>query len=241
MHREYHNWYSPALGRNMELSVLGHSGTRVLVFPTRMGRFFDYEDFHILDGIRERVEAGWLQLFCVDSIDSETFYCRCQHPAQRIQRHQRYEDYLLDEVLPFTEKRNPEPLIAHGCSLGAYHAMNLALRHPERFVKVVALSGRFDLTWAVGDFTDLLDGYHDEMVYFHMPSQYLSNLTDPRILERVRRLHVVLVVGLDDPFLGSNELLAEQLRSRDARVELHLWTGRAHKAPYWREMVRFYL
>lgn len=241
MHREYHQWYSPALDRNMELLVLGHSGTRVLVFPTRMGRFFDYENFQIHEGIRDRIEAGWLQLYCVDSLDCETFYCSARRPADRIRRHQQFENYLLEEVIPFSEERNPEPLIAHGCSLGAYHAVNLALRHPEKFVKILALSGRYDLTWVIGDFPDLLDGYHDEMVYFHMPSQYLSNLNDPTILDAIRRLHIVLAVGEADPFLGSNHLLHQQLCSRGARVELHTWAGRAHKAPYWREMVRCYL
>jgi len=75
MNREYHCWYSPRLGRNMELLVFGHTGARVLVFPTRCGRFFDYEDWGIANAIRQKIENGWLQLFCVESIDSESFYC----------------------------------------------------------------------------------------------------------------------------------------------------------------------
>jgi len=44
MHREYQHWYSPSLGREMELLIFGHAGARVLVFPTSMGRFFEWED-----------------------------------------------------------------------------------------------------------------------------------------------------------------------------------------------------
>ena len=44
MKREYHKWYSPALGRDMELLVFGHGGARVLAFPTRCGRFYEYEE-----------------------------------------------------------------------------------------------------------------------------------------------------------------------------------------------------
>ena len=44
MNREYHRWYSPSLERDMELLVFGHSGARTLVFPTSMGRFFQWED-----------------------------------------------------------------------------------------------------------------------------------------------------------------------------------------------------
>jgi esterase/lipase superfamily enzyme len=50
-------------------------------------------------------------------------------------------------VIPFMRSENGVPsLVVHGCSIGAYHAMNLALRHPSLFCKVVALSGRYDLT-----------------------------------------------------------------------------------------------
>ena len=37
MNREYHKWYSPRLGRDMELLVFGHAGLPVLVFPTSGG------------------------------------------------------------------------------------------------------------------------------------------------------------------------------------------------------------
>jgi esterase/lipase superfamily enzyme len=45
--REYHKWFSPSLGRDMELLVFGHTGARVLVFPTREGRFYDYENWDL--------------------------------------------------------------------------------------------------------------------------------------------------------------------------------------------------
>jgi esterase/lipase superfamily enzyme len=242
VHREYHKWFSPALGRDMELMLLGHGGTRVLIFPTRCGRFFDYENFGIVEGLRDRVEAGLLQLVCVESLDDETFYCKSRHPADRLYRHSQYEAYLLYEVLPMSHRRNPaSAVIAHGCSLGAYHAVNLAFRYPERFVKVVALSGRYDLTTPIEDFDGLLDGYFDEAVYFNMPSQYIPNLRDYDFLIRLRNLHIVLVVGQDDPFLPNNRHLSEHLRRQGVPHEFHVWDGRAHKPRHWREMVRIYL
>lgn len=75
MNREYHRWYSPALNRDMELLIFGHAGARVLVFPTSMGRFFEWEDRHMISALREHINNGWLQLFCVDSVDSESWYC----------------------------------------------------------------------------------------------------------------------------------------------------------------------
>jgi S-formylglutathione hydrolase FrmB len=62
---------------------------------------------------------------------------------------------------------NPNPsLTAHGCSLGASHAVNIAFRHPHLFTHVLALSGRYDLARDFGGgFRDLFDGYYDDNVY----------------------------------------------------------------------------
>ena len=44
MDREYHKEYSQELNREMEALVFGHAGTPLLVFPTSVGKFFEYED-----------------------------------------------------------------------------------------------------------------------------------------------------------------------------------------------------
>lgn len=242
MKREYHKWWSPHLGRDMELLAFGHAGARVLVFPARMGKFYDYENWGLVGAVRSKIEAGWIQLFCVDSVDEEGLYSSWVRPSDRIHRHSRYEDYILSEVLPLTSDLNPNPfMIAHGCSLGAYHAVNIALRHPQRFGKVVALSGRYDLTAPIGPYRGLFDGHYDDSIYFHMPSHYLPNLWEPHHLETIRQLEITLVVGADDPVAENNRHLEWALREKQARVVLHQWPGEAHKPRYWREMVYQYL
>ena len=72
MNREYHKWHSPALGRDMEILVFGHGGTPVLVFPTSMGRFYDYENRGMIAAVGDKYENGQLQAFCVDSVDAES-------------------------------------------------------------------------------------------------------------------------------------------------------------------------
>ncbi len=62
MNREYHRWHSASLDRDMELLVFGHAGARVLVFPTSMGRFFQWEDFGMIAALGQHLEDGWLQL-----------------------------------------------------------------------------------------------------------------------------------------------------------------------------------
>lgn len=242
MHREHHKWFSPNLSRDMELLVFGHSGARVLVFPTRRGRFYDYENFGMLDAIRPTVENGSLQLFCVDSVDAESLYSKSCSPRDRIRRHIQYEEYILCEVMPLTRQLNPEPfMIAHGCSLGAYHAMNIALRHPQWFGKVVALSGRYDLSASVAEFRGLFDGYYDEDIYFHTPTHYLPNLHHGHLLGLLRRMEIIIATGIDDPFFASSRDLSAALWARNVPNTLHTWSGRAHQAAYWQRMAQLYL
>jgi len=226
----------------MELLVFGHAGARVLVFPTRCGRFYDYENFGLVEASRHWIEQGWLQLYCVDSLDHESFYCDWCRREDRIKRHVQYEQYLLEEVLPLSEYHNPKSLlIAHGCSLGAYHAVNIALRHPNVFGKVLALGGRFNLTERIGDFRDLFDGYVDQTVYFHMPLMYVPKIADKVYLQALRRLKIIFVVGEKDPFLQSNRQLSWVLHEKKIPHALHIWPGRAHKPRYWAEMIQLYL
>jgi esterase/lipase superfamily enzyme len=240
--REYFKSWSKCLGREMELLTFGHAGARVLVFPTRCGRFYDYENFGMLESVRERVENGWIQLYCVDSIDHESLYCRDSHPRDRVQRHQLFEDYVLTEVLPFSEQRNPGSfLLAHGCSLGAFHAINIACRHPDLFGKAVGFSGRYALTQAVGEFFDLFDGYSDELVYLHSPLSFLAGAHDSAHLEQLRKLEITIAVGEADPFLDSNRVLSNTLSQIGIKHQLHVWQRRAHGRRSWQQMSQCYL
>lgn len=242
MYREYHKWFSPNLNRDMELLIFGYAGARVLVFPTRRGRFYEYEELGLVDALSTQLENGWLQLYCVDSIDSESIYNRYISPSDRIQRHRQYEEYILQEVMTLSRLKNPQPfMIAHGCSLGAYHAMTIALRHPQWFDKVVAFSGRYSLSEPVAEFRGLFDDYYDEDIYYYSPNHFLPNLEDSALLSHLRRLNIVMTIGADDPFMDSNSYLNEALNSKQIPNQLFVWNGRAHQASDWRKMVPLYL
>ncbi|MGR9085710.1 MAG: esterase family protein [Gammaproteobacteria bacterium] len=242
MTREYYSWYSRCLGREMELLVFGHAGARVLVFPTREGRFYEYENLGLVDVLAHKIDAGYLQLYCVDSIDWETFYCWWCRPEDRIQRHIQFEEYILNEVMPFMADKNSFPCtIAHGCSLGAFHAANIAFRHPHLFQKLCSFSGRYDLTMPVEHFPNVFDGYYDENVYFNTPSHFLPQLDCEWRLEHLRRMDLVFAIGREDPFLDNNRHLSRILWTKGIRHALHEWEGRAHRGSSWRQMARLYL
>lgn len=241
MNRVYHKWYSPNLEKDMELLVFGHAGAKVLFFPPRMGRFYDYENWRVIAALEGKISKGDLQVFCVDSVDLESFYNSFKHPGYRIYRHIQYERYVLEEVLPLANLINPNKnIISAGCSLGAYHAVNVAMRHPHLFCKVVGMSGRYDLTKSGGYFKDLLSGFHNDFVYFNMPNQFLKNLEDPSLIHQLDKMDIILAIGKEDSFLHSNHTLSQILDEKGISHKLYEWDGEAHKAKCWREMVRIY-
>jgi len=242
MRREYRRWRSPALQRDMELLIFGHAGAKVLMFPTRDGNFCEYEKLDVVASLADKVDAGLLQLYCIEGLARETFYDAGRPPADRIRRHAAFEDYILNEVLPLMAWTNPHDCtMAMGCSLGAFQAASLVLRHPHLFRKLVAFSGRFDLTMKVEGFDDLFDGYYSDDIYFHTPTHFLPGLACEWRLEKLRQLDIVLTVGKDDPFLDNNLRLSRLLDEKSVRHRLHFWDGRAHRARAWREMAPLYV
>jgi esterase/lipase superfamily enzyme len=242
MKRVYYKWFSPYLERDMEMLVFGHAGDPVLFFPTRTARFYDYEDWHVIDALKRKIDAGIIQVWCLDSVDKESFYSKSLHPAERILRHLQYEKYVLFEVLDLVRQTNPSPTaVAAGCSLGAYHAANLAFKYPHLFHKMVGLSGRYDLTSSMEHFDDLFEGYRDENVYYNMPSQFIPNLEDEQLIREIKALEIIFVVGEKDVFLENNRAISNALWEKGIWNALHLWDGESHKAKYWRHMVQLYL
>lgn len=214
----------------------------MLAFPPRIGKFYDYENKGVVDAMSEAIERGMIQLFCFDSVDDESFYAVSRTPRERIERHMQYEEYLIQEVIPFTHSINPNPSLgAFGCSLGAFHAMNLVLRHPSRFQRLIAFSGRYDLTTSPPDFWNLFDGYYDHDIFENTPSHFLPTLSDPETLKKIRQLHITLTVGDEDPFLDNNLEISRIMTEKSIPHQLHVWSGRAHRFRYWRNMARLYI
>jgi esterase/lipase superfamily enzyme len=241
VNREYHKWHSPALGRDMELLVFGDAGPRLLVFPSRKARFYEYEDHGMVHSLRHRLAAGQLQLICVDGIDEESLYCFEKTPEERIERHLQYERYILEEVLPFSAAKNPDtPLTTHGCSLGAYHAVAIALRHPEHFQRVLALSGRYDLTLHTAHYHSLFHGFYSDALREIVPSHFVPVLAERKRLRAIRKLNFTFVIGDEDAFYENNVELCRALTAKKVPNELHAWCGNAHRFRYWRQMVRVY-
>ncbi|TCK74158.1 esterase family protein [Acidipila rosea] len=236
MNREYHKWWSPSLGRDMELLIFGHAGVPAVVFTSSQGRFYEFEDRGMVGCIANKIDNGEIQLYCVDSVDAESWYNRSVPPRWRIARQAQYQAYIVDEVAPLMRLRNPAPQrITIGCSFGGYHAVNIALRHPDLFTGFLSMSGAFDLT-------RFLHGYYDQDVYLNTPPHYLPSLSDPWYFDHYRRGTYLLCSGWDDHCLGQNQHLAHILGSKGIPHQFYTWdTWNSHDWPTWQRMMQLYL
>jgi esterase/lipase superfamily enzyme len=235
MHREHVHWHSPALGRDMEMLVFGHAGARMLVFPTSMGRFFEWEDQGMVGALGHHIEQGWLQLYCVDSVDAESWYHKGRHPHDRAEVHARYDAYLRDEVLPLTRHRNPNPFcITAGASFGAYHAVTFGLRYPDLVGRAIGMSGLYDIREQTGGFTDAT-------VYHYNPAQFVAGEHEPGRRRALAKLDLILAIGRDDPMRRANEAFSHDLWAAGIWHAFRIWDGWAHDWPWWREMITRYV
>lgn len=240
MNVEYHRWWSRSLGQDMELKVYGHAGKPVVVFPCQGGRFFEYEDFGMVEACRSFVEGGAVTLVTVDGVDGQSWTNRGAHPADRARRHNDYDRYIVEEVAPFVRTLRPQAsgALATGCSMGAYHSANFFFRHPDVFDAVIALSGVYKLTDFVGD-------YVDENVYFNSPLLYLPGLSDPWYLDRYRRSQIVVCVGQgawEDQMLADTRALQAILASKDIPAWIDFWGHDVnHDWPWWRRQMPHFL
>jgi esterase/lipase superfamily enzyme len=237
MKREHHHWFSPILQKEMELLSFGSGGIPVIVFPTSTGRFYEYEDRGMVSAVGDIINRQGVRLYCVDSVDSESWYNQNAHPRSRVLRHNQYEQYILKEVIPFVHEANPTgKLFVTGCSFGGFHAVNLALKHPEVVDNCISLSGSFDIT-------SLMQGYRDQDSYYNNPIEYLPNLTDEHYLNLYRtKVGFILATGEWDFCLDANLKLSRLLDAKRVKHWLDVWGDHTrHDWPWWQMMIKKFL
>ncbi|HEX2989829.1 MAG TPA: alpha/beta hydrolase-fold protein [Anaerolineales bacterium] len=241
MQTEYHKWFSPSLGHDMELKVYGYYGKPVLVFPAQAGSFHEFEDFGMIGVLSPYIESGRIKIFTVNSLDGQTWSNYDAHPADRARRHQDYDRYIVEEVVPFMRKHSGETtqkFLTTGVSLGAYHAANFFFRHPDLFDTVIALSGLFRLNYFIGD-------YMDDNVYFNTPLAYLPNMDDPWYLDQYRQSNIFVGVGQgawEDEMREDAQALKQILEQKGIPHWIDFWGHDVnHDWPWWHKMLPYFL
>lgn len=245
MEIRYFKGYSHALGRDMECKVYGHAGKPFLFIPCQDGRFFDFENYKMIDVWAPWIESGQVMVISIDTVDPETWSNINDNPYWRIRRHEQWMRYITDEMVPFihdiVNQRNgwcPTPCITtFGCSLGATHAVNLFFRFPELFAGTLALSGIYTADYG-------FNGYMDELVYQNSPVHYLANMpSDHPYIEKINRGHSYICVGQGDcERPESTYRLREIFMEKGINIFVDFWGHDvAHDWPWWFRQVAHFL
>ena len=244
MQIENHIWYSPHLSLNMPLRVYGHWGAPLLVFPCSLGRYYDYEGMGMIDAITPFIDAGLVKLYCVESVDAETWYNFSVPPAERDRRYQDWAGYITGEVVPFIRKHCKDPgirIMTNGCSMGAFHALNLFLKYPEHFAGCIGLSGLYRL-----DRREFgLSADDIGQVYFNSPIHYLAGMTDEGLLAQYRERDIIICVGQgawEDETQEDARSLDHILHDKRIPAWVDFWGHDVdHDWPWWYQQMRYFL
>ncbi len=235
MRRDITTWWSPNLDKNMEICAYGHYGTAILMFPSAAADYLEYERFYLIDSIAPFIESGKIKVYSINSINSESWLNDRISGRQKAIRHQQYNNYIVEEVVPFIFRDcdGQVPIITSGVSLGALHAANTLFRRPDVFDGTIAMSGIYDLK-------EYSKGYFDEDCYFNSPTDYLPNLTDQYWLNLLRSKHHIHILtgsgNYEDP--GASLEIGNILQSKGISHDLDVWGGDyTHDWPTWRAML----
>jgi esterase/lipase superfamily enzyme len=235
---------SPSSGWRGQVVAHGHWGRPVLVFPSEAGSAWDFENNGMLDAVRWLVDAGRVKFYCLDSADSETWSNRSISTEERARRHGLYEQWLVEQVAPwiYEDCHGRTDIATVGCSMGAFHAANLALRRADMFPLAVCLSGSYDPAQWHGW------GERGEAAYFHNPMDYVTHMDGEHLQWLRSRVHLTLVVGQGawevDPTraLPSTLAFAEVLSTKGIPHDLDVWGHDVpHDWPSWQRQLAHHL
>jgi esterase/lipase superfamily enzyme len=224
-------YYSHHLGRDIDLLVFGSWGYPVLLFPTTLGRYYQAKDMGLIASVQHLIESGKYKIYCIDSIDADSWYAKHLNPEYRVLNHIQYDKFLANELVPYIRHEcNVEKIGVGGCSFGGFHSVNFAFKHPEQVAYLISMSGAYDIR-------SFLDGYYSDHVYFNNPVDYLPN-EQPWKFE-----HMKIVLGTSewDICLAANERMSDILNRKGIDHWLDIRGWEKHDWPLWQKMFPHYL
>jgi esterase/lipase superfamily enzyme len=236
------------MGRYVDLDggavvVHGHWGRPVLAFPSEQGSAGDFEDNGMVAAAGHLLEAGRAKLYCVDSYDAASWANRSLPLEERARAHGVYERWIVERVAPFVleDCGGGGEIAVTGCSLGAYHAANFALKRADLFPLALCFSGNYDpSSWDAW-------GERGEAAYFNNPLDYVAHLGGDHLEWLRGRVSLLLVCGQGQwedttGSLESTRALAGLLAAKGIRHELDLWGYDVpHDWPSWRAQFAHHL
>jgi esterase/lipase superfamily enzyme len=235
MKKETHLWKSPHLDKEMTINIYGHYGFAIMLFPSITDSADESEQNGMIDAIKPYLDKGKCRIFSVESVNHESWLNEKVSPEERSNRHFEYNNYIIEEVVPFifSSCGGPVPILTAGAKHGAYHAGNKYFRRPDLFYGVIAMSGIYNLQHYCGE-------YFDQNCYFNSPIHYLPNLHDEYWLSfLMNKHHVYLLSGSgEDESPGNTDHLASILSQKGIPYRVCIWDDKwGHNWKTWNKML----
>ena len=240
MQIEYIREYSPILEREVEFKRYGYSGKPVLVFPSQDGDCNQYESFGMIDVLSDFIEQGRIQVFCVGSVDLESWSDLNGNPRYRIEMQEKWFEHICYEMVPRIQYISwRSDIIVTGCSMGGSHAGILFFRRPDLFDTLISLSGEFDARMFFGN-------YMDDLVYNNSVVDFLRDMPwDHPYLDLYRQKNIIICIGQgawEGELLPSNRELDRILCEKQVPAWFDYWGfDVAHDWPWWRIQIRYFM
>ena len=241
MHRRHETIYSPAVGRDLHVLTFGHYGAPVIAFPSGGGQFYDFENNGMIGALAHLIDGGKIKLYCPEGLDNESWLNDGADPHWRGMRHNAYQDFIVSNLIPAirVDCRDENARVAvTGCSLGAYHAANFALKFPHIVHYALCLSGRYNIA-------DVTGPTSSEDVYFNNPLAYIPNLHGDALNHVRHNTHLALVCGQgawEDKCLHDTHRLADLLVEKGISHERDIWGHDVeHHWHWWRQQIVHHL
>jgi esterase/lipase superfamily enzyme len=192
--------------------------------------------------IAERIEKGEVQLFCVDSIDKETWSGAEDQKPLRSYLQELWYRHIVEEFLPVLQEINGTRLapITTGCSMGATHALNFFLRRPDLFDGVIALSGAYDARYFFGD------DFMDDTLYMNSIVDYMANLPlDHDYIPMFNARNIVLCTGQgawEEEMVRTTRIMKDIFAAKGIRATVDFWGYDVnHDWPWWQKQLPYFL
>lgn len=241
MERELFTRHSSRLNRDMNVLSFGDGGYPLVVFPTQNAQCNQWEDFGMVDELAGLIRAHKIRLFCVDTVDSESWYGNAANKEWRADRQEAYYRYVCEELVPLVHEICGNDLrpIACGASLGATHAAIVTLRRPDLFEGCIALSGIYRTSYYFGE-------WMNSTLYDNDITAFLSNMepTHPYV-DLYNQRQLVFCVGQgawEQDAVADLRVLSEEFDRLGVSAWCDFWGfDVSHDWPWWKKQMDYFV
>ena len=208
--------YSPAIGSSGSVVAYGHWGRPVLAFPAEGGSAWDLEHQGMVGAVADLIDGGPREALLRRLVRRRVVVEPRLPLEERARNHERYESWIVEQVVPHIQADSRAHDIATlGVSLGAYHAVNFALKRADLFPLALGFSGNYDpASWHGW-------GERGEAAYFNNPLDYVEHMGGDHLDWLRERVSLLLVCGQGQWEDTTGSLESTQAPRRRAREQGH--------------------